>query len=262
MYEQLIQTLSCSAIAVTILMMLVWLESLRRGDVSIVDCVWGLGFAVVSWAAYWCATDRSGVNILLPALTTVWGVRLSAYLTWRNHGKPEDYRYRAMREKWGDSFPLVSLFTVYGLQGVVMWIVSLPIQVGTVSATQLTTSLLVAGISLWAVGLLFETIGDWQLARFKSDPENQGRVLDTGLWRYTRHPNYFGDAVVWWGLSLVAYSTSGAWWTVVGPIAMTILLMKVSGVTLLEESLHKTKPGYESYAARTNAFFPGPPRRM
>jgi steroid 5-alpha reductase family enzyme len=260
MYEQVIQTLSCSAIAVTILMILVWLESLRRRDASIVDCVWGLGFAVVSWVAYGCATERSGVSMLLPVLTSVWGVRLSAYLTWRNHGKPEDYRYRAMREKWGESFPLVSLITVYGLQGVVMWIVSLPVQVGAVSATHVTTPLLVAGIGMWAIGLGFETIGDWQLKRFKSNPENQGRVLDTGLWRYTRHPNYFGDALVWWGLFLVGYSTSGAWWSVVSPIVMTILLMKVSGVTLLEESLRKTKSGYESYVARTNAFFPGPPR--
>jgi len=165
-----------------------------------------------------------------------------------------------MRKRHGSSFPLVSLLTVFGLQGVIMWIVSLPIQAGAIERNTPWHWLQFAGVVLWGSGLFFEAVGDWQLARHKANPANSGRVLDIGLWRYTRHPNYFGDFLVWWGLYVIAVSTSGAWWTVIGPATISIFLMRVSGVTLLEKSLKQNKPRYGEYISRTNAFFPGRPR--
>jgi steroid 5-alpha reductase family enzyme len=252
-----------SALAIAILLVLVWLESVRRKDASIIDLVWGIGFVSVAWTAYFSVVAKTGeygsTQLILPLLTTVWGLRLSVYLAWRNHGQPEDYRYREMRESWGKSFPIVNLFTVFGLQGVIMWVVSLPLQVGIAAADENILWLLVVGILLWATGLIFEAVGDWQLARFKSQPENEGKVLSSGLWRYTRHPNYFGDFLVWWSFFLIAFSQCGVWWIVVSPIVMSIFLMKVSGVTLLEKSLKEKRPDYANYIRQTNAFFPGPP---
>jgi len=257
MPEQLTYVLINSATVISGLMLTIWLISLILKDASVVDLIWGLGFVLVAWTSV--LTTQSN-NWILPLLTTVWGLRLSGYLAWRNYGQSEDYRYRAMRDHHGKSFPLVSIVTVFGLQGLIMWIVSLPLQAGAIATNYVWKWLLIPGVVLWAIGLCFETLGDWQLARFKANRNNSGAVLDSGLWRYTRHPNYFGDFAVWWGLYFVAMAHSGAWWTVIGPIVMSVFLMRVSGVTLLEKSLTKTKPQYADYIARTNAFFPGPPR--
>jgi steroid 5-alpha reductase family enzyme len=246
-----------NAAVVAGLMLAVWLVSLPLRDVSIVDIVWGLGFVLVAWFSY-SAQDTTG-KLLLPSLTTIWGIRLSGYLAWRKAGSAEDYRYREMRDRYPQTFPLRSLLTVFMLQGVLMWVIALPLQLTGSSGPRvdLTT---VGGVLLWSVGFLFESIGDAQLARFKTDQSNDGRVMDRGLWRYTRHPNYFGDFLVWWGFYLLALGSGAPWWTVVGPIVMSVLLMRVSGVTLLERSLKNRKQGYEDYVARTNAFFPWRPR--
>jgi steroid 5-alpha reductase family enzyme len=240
----------------------VWLVSLRLSDVSIVDLVWGLGFVVVAWVTFYLTRPHSATgDFVLPVLTTVWGLRLSAYLAWRNHGQPEDKRYRAMRAKFGDRFPLLSLLIVFGLQGLVMWIVALPLQLGQSGPTNPALGWLGwCGVGVWLCGLLFESVGDWQLARFKADPANRGQVFDRGLWRYTRHPNYFGDFLVWWGLFAVAVGRGAPVWTAVGPAVMSLFLMKVSGVTLLEQDLKQSKPGYAEYIRNTSAFFPRPPR--
>lgn len=259
MPEQLSNILATSALVISGLMILTWLMSLALKNASIVDLVWGFGFVLVAWTSFLSINSE---HWLLPVLTTIWGLRLSAYLAWRNHGQPEDYRYQAMRNHHGRSFPVTSLLTVFCLQGFIMWIVSLPLQTGHVSDESGWQWLLVPGVVLWGIGFCFETVGDWQLARFKSDLENVGKVCDSGLWRFTRHPNYFGDFTVWWGLFLVSVSESSAWWTIVGPIVMSVLLMRVSGVTLLERSLTKTKPEYADYIARTNSFFPGSPRSV
>ena len=248
-----------AAVIISTLMFSLWLVSLYLRDASIVDIAWGSGFVLVAWAVFLNTNDRPPMAWLLPTLTTIWGLRLSAWLGWRNHGQPEDYRYQAMRRHWGKSFPLVSLLTVFALQGVIMWIVSLPLQMAIGQPDRWLPLLAVLGSLVWGGGLFFESIGDWQLSRFRGDPTNQGQVLDYGLWRYTRHPNYFGDFLVWWGLFLVAMSQSTAWWTVIGPALMSFFLMKVSGVPLLEKSLRKTKPEYASYVRKTNAFFPGRP---
>lgn len=250
-----------AAIAIAILMLGTWLVSLLLRNASIVDIVWGLGFVMVAWVVRFqgdTATDRQW---LLVGLVTVWGLRLGGYLFWRNHGQPEDYRYRAMRKHWGARFPLVSLLTVFTLQGVLMWVVSLPVQLGQVPDDPGLGWLAVVGVVVWLVGFGFEAVGDLQLARFKADPANEGRVMDRGLWRYTRHPNYFGDACGWWGIGLIAAESGLGAWGLIGSLVMTVLLLRVSGVALLERSLRKRKPDYEAYVARTSAFFPRPPRR-
>ncbi len=247
-----------SALVIACLMATIWLLSLWQRDASIVDMFWGAGFVVVVWFTQVIQRAPQGIEWLLPILATIWGGRLTLHLTARNLGEPEDFRYVEMRDKWGSAFPIVSLFTVYILQGTVMWVVSLPLQVTPAGTTQIGPVIL--GSVLWAVGLFFEAVGDLQLTAFRAQPENRGQVLDTGLWRYTRHPNYFGDTLVWWGLYFVSGGLTGQWWTWIGPAIMTIFLLRISGVSLLERSLTQSKPQYAAYQARTSAFFPLPPR--
>jgi steroid 5-alpha reductase family enzyme len=254
-----------TAATIAILMLATWLVSGIVRNASIVDLIWGLGFVLVAWAVFLRHSLEtefdSAASVLVPVLlTTIWGLRLSGYLAWRNIGKGEDFRYRSMRERHGRRFFWVSLGTVFGLQGVLMWTVSLPVQ-ATVArpAPDGLGWLAIVGVAVWVVGIVFETAGDVQLARFKAKAANKGKVMDLGLWRYTRHPNYFGDFCVWWGLYLIALD-AGHWWTIVGPAAMTALLMKYSGAGLLEKTIVNRRPGYEDYIRRTNTFFPGPPK--
>lgn len=247
---------------IAIAVILLWAISVVIRDASIVDIYWGFGFVLVAWVAFAIGDGAYSRQLLLTALVTIWGLRLTVYLAWRNLGKGEDYRYVAMRERWGPRFPLVSLGTVFLLQGALQWIVSLPVQAAQVpESPEGLIWLDWVGVAAWAIGLCFETVGDLQLARFKADPANEGKVLDRGLWRYTRHPNYFGDFMVWWGLYVIALSTGDAWWSIIGPIVMTVLLMRVSGVGMLEKTITSRRPGYEEYIARTSAFFPRPPKR-
>ena len=250
-----------SAVTVAVLMVSTWLLSLVLVNASIVDIAWGLGFVAVAWTVRLTVDGNDARQWLLTAMVSVWGLRLAGYLFWRNHGKGEDFRYRAMRKHWGPKFGLVSLVTVFVLQGVLMWVVSLPVQLGQARPTPSVGVLAVIGLVVFAVGLMFESVGDLQLARFKADPQNAGRVMDRGLWRYTRHPNYFGDACVWWGIALVAAETGWGALGLIGAGVMTVLLRRVSGVTLLERSLVKRREGYVDYVERTSAFFPLPPRR-
>lgn len=245
--------------AIAIVMFVLWCLSLRLRNASIVDIFWGCGFVLIAWVSQW-ASGRLSEPLLLTILVSVWGLRLTGYLAWRNIGKPEDYRYAAMRERHGERFPLVSLFTVFALQGLLMWIIALPVQVG-ISQSQDWTLKTAFGVMLWIVGLLFETVGDYQLARFKADASNRGRVMNCGLWRYTRHPNYFGDFLVWWGLYCVAAEPRSWWWTIIGPLLMSVLLIRVSGVRLLEATLRSRVEGYEEYVRDTSAFLPLPRKR-
>lgn len=257
--------LLANAAAVVGMMVVVWLISLPMRNVGIVDIAWGSGFVLIAWTTF-VVTDRAesptAVRWLLPALVTIWGTRLSLHLAVRNLGEPEDRRYAAMRENW-PLFPLTSLGIVFLLQAAIMLVVALPVMDGvaaTMAASPTIGPLHGLGVLLWAVGLFFEAVGDWQLVRFKSDPANEGRVLDTGLWRYTRHPNYFGDFVVWWSFFVVAVANGAAWWTAIGPVVMSVFLMKVSGVTLLEKSMKQRRPAYADYVRRTSTFFPRPPK--
>lgn len=240
---------------------LVWLVSLWKRDVSIVDIFWGLGFVGLSWLYRGLGPEAAFRQWLLLALATVWGLRLALYLLWRNWGAAEDPRYQAMREYRGDRFWWMSLITIFVLQGVLIWLIAAPLFVVQLNAgPPLWTWTDILAILFWSIGFFFETVGDWQLARFTVDPTNRGRVMRTGLWAYTRHPNYFGDAMVWWGYFLFALSVSGGLWTLVSPLLMTVLLLKVSGVTLLEQTIAERRPEYRDYIQKTNAFLPWFPR--
>ena len=254
----MVDLLATSAVAIGILMLATWVVSVIVNDASIVDIIWGLGFVVATWAAFIAAGETTDRGLLVASLVSIWGLRLSGYLAWRNIGKGEDKRYQQMRKKNPDSFWIISLFKVFGLQAILMWVVSIPAVVVQTSSSELYW-LDYVGVALWLVGLFFETVGDIQLARFKARPDSKGQVMDQGLWRYTRHPNYFGDFCVWWGIYIVA-AAGGAWWTVFSPIVMSALLMRYSGAGLLEKTITRRRPGYEEYIARTNAFFPGPPK--
>lgn len=240
------------------LMLLGWIASLVRRDSSLVDRLWGLGFVLLAHHHGTTAAAQGGaVDRLLAGLVLVWGLRLSWHITRRNWGHGEDRRYAAMRERNGRRWWWQSLVTVFLLQGVLILVIGLPL--AAIAAPAATWGR-VLGTILWAVGFAFEAGGDWQLARFRANEANRGRVLDTGVWRYSRHPNYFGDALQWWGFWCFAAS-AGLWWTIVSPIFMTLLLLKVSGVTLLEAALVDSKPGYREYVRRTSAFVPWWPRQ-
>lgn len=254
------ELLLVAGLVIGLLMLATWIVSVIVNDASIVDIVWGLGFVLATGVAYLSSpidtmTDRS---LLMLLMVGVWGLRLSGYLAWRNIGKGEDRRYQQMRKKSPDSFWLVSLYEVFGLQAILMWTVAVPAVV--VHAIDDPLSWLdFVGLGIWAIGLFFETVGDIQLARFQARPDSKGKVMDRGLWRYTRHPNYFGDFCVWWGIYVVA-AAGGAWWTIFSPLVMSALLVRYSGAGLLEKTIRRRRPGYEEYIERTNAFFPGPPR--
>ena len=244
------------------LMTLVWLASLVKRDASIIDVFWGTGFVVVGWFYFLAAEAHALRGQLVVGLVTLWGLRLSLHILWRNWGLGEDYRYREMRLRNPGTFPLRSLLSVFWLQALLLWVISMPLY----QAQRRPEPVALAppdalGIALFLLGFAFEAGGDWQLARFKRDPANRGEVMNRGLWRYTRHPNYFGDAVVWWSFFCFAAATPGGWWTLSSPALMTLLLMRVSGVTLLEKRLEETKPAYREYVERTSAFFPWWPKR-
>ncbi|HEX7301166.1 MAG TPA: DUF1295 domain-containing protein [Solirubrobacteraceae bacterium] len=255
----MVTTMAVSAAALLVLMLATWALSLPLRDVSIVDVAWGVGFVVVAWIAFATGDGDSARRALMAVLTTAWGLRLAGYITWRKlRERREDPRYAELRDRHGERFRLVSLGMIFLLQGGLVWVISLPIQAASAQSDPLGP-LDVVGVAFWAIGVFFETVGDAQLARFKADPAHRGRVMDRGLWRYTRHPNYFGDFMVWWGLYLIALSTGAAWWTVVSPLVMSVLLLRVSGKDRLERGM-SSRPGYAEYVRRTSGFVPLPPR--
>lgn len=243
-------------------MTVVWLISLAKEDSGIVDIFWGMGFVLLAGVYYALAEGFAGRKLLVTALVLVWGLRLSIRIFLRNWGRDEDFRYRAWREEAGAKYWWFSYFKVFFLQGGILVGVAAPVLIAQFNAAPNDFTVFdFLGVGVWGVGFFFEAIGDWQLDRFKSDPANKGQVMRGGLWAYTRHPNYFGDAMIWWGLFLIALGTSGGFWTIYSPILMTWLLLKVSGVALLEKTMVATKPGYQAYVESTNSFFPWFPRQ-
>lgn len=237
---------------------LVWLASVPLRDASIVDIAWG--WLVVTPALVWAGSVERGPRALtVLAIALAWAARLSLYIAWRHRGQPEDRRYQAIRERNQPHFAVKSLYLVFGLQAVLAWIVSAPLVAAIASPTP-WSAFDAAGVVLALGGLGIEAVADAQLARFKSDPAHRGQVMQAGLWRYSRHPNYFGEFCVWWGFGLLA-AGAGAWWALGSPLLMTVLLLKVSGVALLEPDLRERRPAYADYVRRTSAFFPWSPRR-
>ena len=241
------------------LMTLLWLVSLALRNASIVDIFWGAGFVVLGWL-YFLLTPQGfpARKLLIGILVAAWGLRLSLYILSRNRGKGEDFRYVAMRQAGGAQWWWQSYLKVFVLQGVLMWLISAPLLAAQLGAAAGLTILDGLGVLVWAIGFFFEAAGDLQLARFKADPANKGKVMNRGVWRYTRHPNYFGDAAQWWGFFLVALA-AGGWITILSPILMTFLLVRVSGKALLERSMEQ-RPGYREYIERTSGFVPWFPR--
>jgi steroid 5-alpha reductase family enzyme len=248
-------------LAILAFMTAIWLLSLALRNSSIVDIFWGPGFVMTGWLYFALTPDGFAPRkMTLVVLVTLWGLRLGIHILRRNWGKPEDFRYAKWREEEGARWWWFSFFKVFLLQGILLWIISAPLLAAQVGGTPDGLTLLdYAAIIVWATGFLFEALGDAQLARFKADPANKGKVLNTGLWRYTRHPNYFGDSVQWWGYYLLSLA-AGGWWTVFSPALMTFLLIRVSGVAMLERTL-KEKPGYREYVETTSAFVPWYPRK-
>jgi steroid 5-alpha reductase family enzyme len=244
--------------AVIGLALVAWGVATARRNAGLVDIFWPLFFLLAITVYVSSSAELSARALLVLALVAIWSLRLSIYLAARNWNAPEDHRYRAMRERNQPGFAWKSLYLVFGLQALLAWLISAPLA-ATAGSDVPPGMLDFIGAAVVVVGTGFEAIADAQLARFKADPANAGRVMDRGLWRYSRHPNYFGEFLVWWGLFAIALGT-GAWWTLFAPLLMTVLLLKVSGVALLEKDIGARRPAYREYIARTNAFFPGPPR--
>jgi steroid 5-alpha reductase family enzyme len=246
-----------SGLVILGLMFLLWLVSLALKNSSIVDIFWGTGFVITFWVGTLLAPGGLSTRVLLlGVIVTAWGLRLSFYILGRNWGHAEDFRYATWRTEAGHSWWWRSFFKVFLLQGVLMWIIAAPLLAAQTSAAASALGCYdLIAVIIWLTGFAFEAGGDWQLSRFKADPDNKGKLLTTGFWSVTRHPNYFGDAAQWWAFYLIAL-ISGAWWTVFSPFIMNFLLMKVSGVALLEKTLKETKPGYAEYIANTPDFFP------
>ncbi|MBI3394805.1 MAG: DUF1295 domain-containing protein [Spirochaetia bacterium] len=261
----MIQLLLNGALLTLGLMFFLWLLSLMLRNASIADIAWGPFMGLL--AAYYVWENRiwDAPMLITLAATALWGLRLGFHILMRNAGKGEDYRYAQWRNEYGAVWPLRSLFQVFLLQGLILWILSWPLGRASHSQSDVTWPIWGAGMALFTVGFLWESVADFQLTLFKKDPANRGKLLTTGLWRYSRHPNYFGEAVVWWGLTLASLGIGTfdvqSLWVLVSPFMMTFLLLKVSGVAMLERGLAKTKPGFEEYMKSTNAFIPGRPRR-
>jgi steroid 5-alpha reductase family enzyme len=247
----------CGAI-ILVYMSFLFLVALLRRDNSIADIGWGFGFIVVGLSVLFIQADFTTRQILLISLVLLWGIRLSGRILKRNWGKGEDFRYRKWREEWGKWFLLRSYLQVFILQGFFMWLINLPLIITGANSVQGLGWLDYTGLAVWLTGFFFEAVGDWQLDRFLADKKNRGKILDTGLWRYTRHPNYFGEVVMWWGIYIISLSQPWGWAGIIGPITITVLILFVSGVPMLERAMAEN-PGYKEYARKTSIFLPLPP---
>jgi steroid 5-alpha reductase family enzyme len=246
-----------ASLIILVLVTLLWLWSIIIKNVGIVDLFWGFGFVVVNAFYIFISGELNARKILILVLVTVWGLRLSIYLAWRNIGKGEDFRYKEFRKKYGpERYWWFSFFQTFLLQGALIMIVSLPLLGVNVSTHSNALNVLdYFGILVWMIGFTFEAGGDFQLSRFKQNSKNKGKVLNTGFWKYTRHPNYFGDSAVWWAYALFSIA-AGSYWQIIGSIIMTLLIIKISGVALLEKTLDNTKPQYREYIQKTSSFLP------
>jgi len=252
--------LLASFLAVLLYMTTLFAVALVRKDNSIADIGWGVGFLVVWAVTFLLEPGGTPVQLLAGGLVAAWGLRLSGHIYFRNRGRGEDFRYAQWRREWGRAFALRSYLQVFLLQGLFLLLVAMPVILVNRSPSGSIGGPAVSGAVIWLIGFVFESFGDAQLRRFKKNPANRGRIMTRGLWRYTRHPNYFGESLMWWGLFLVGLSVAGGWAGLVSPLLLTLLLTRVSGIPLLEKK-YRGNPEFEEYARRTSAFIPWPPKR-
>jgi steroid 5-alpha reductase family enzyme len=245
---------------IAVYMTALFLLALARKDNGIVDIAWGPGFILLTAAGLALRPDWTARRLLLSGLVLIWAVRLSLHIFRRNRGRGEDFRYAAWRARWGRIFLLRSYLQIFLLQGFFMVVIALPLTMLAGRPDAPRSALDAAGLAVWLLGFLFESVGDAQLARFKRNPANRGRIMDGGLWAYTRHPNYFGEAAMWWGIFLVSLSVPGGWPGIAGPLTITLLLRFVSGVPLLEKK-YEGRADFAAYARNVQAFLPWFPRR-
>ena len=247
---------------ILILVTLLWIWSVFIKNVSIVDIFWGLGFVVVNTFYVFMSGELNARKIVILTLVCIWGFRLAIYLAIRNIGKGEDFRYQEFRQNYGPKrYWWFSYFQTFLLQGILIMIISLPLLGINYNNSNGNLQILdYLGISIWIIGFTFETVGDFQLSNFKRDSKNKGKILHTGLWKYTRHPNYFGDSAVWWAYGIFSIA-AGSYWQAIGAVIMTLLILKISGVSLLEKTLKETKPLYKEYIQKTSSFFPWFPKK-
>lgn len=227
----------------------------KRNDVA--DVAWGLGFVLLAWVSFYLSGASGARELIVSLLVSVWGLRLAWHIYKRNKGKLEDYRYQKWRIDWGRWFYLRSYFQVYLLQGALLFLIVLPVLVINKNFGSLLGVFDFVGVAVWLIGFYFEAVGDAELARFIKNPENKGKLLQSGLWAYTRHPNYFGEVVQWWGIWLVALSVPGGVFTIIGPLTITFLILKVSGIPMLEKKMEE-HPDFAEYKRRTSMFIPLP----
>ena len=257
-------TLVATAAALLVMMAVTFAVALKAHKHSVVDTAWGAGLALVAVVSLATGHGQPARQYTLLAASVLWGTRLAAYVGWRNRGQPEDPRYRDLlakaKAKAKGNRNLYPLRTIYLLQALLLWLATVPVQAG-MSERSPAGPLTIIGAAAWLAGFVFESVGDGQLARFKADPAHQGLIMDRGLWRYTRHPNYFGDFCMWWGLFLISLGSWAGLAAVFAPLLMTFILTRGSGARLTDQRMAATRPGYADYAARTSGFFPRPPRR-
>lgn len=228
----------------------------NRNDV--VDIAWGLGFVVLGWVLYY---NRPSVQLSLAViLVTIWGVRLSTHLFMRVKSKPEDYRYKKWREEWGSWFTLRSFFQVFILQGICMLLIAAPLIGLSINGQDSLHVINYAGVIVWSIGFFFETMADYELKQFIKNPNNKGKIIQSGLWKYSRHPNYFGEVTQWWGIWLIAFGAPSFLLAVIGPLTITFLILKLSGIPMLEKKYEGNKE-FEAYKQKTSVFFPLPTKK-
>lgn len=230
----------------------------KRNDVA--DIAWGLGFVILAWASSFLSQNFSIISLLTNFLVSIWGLRLALHIFNRNKNKPEDARYQAWRKEWGSNFILRSYLQVFVLQGFLLYLIALPILIINSHGSTTTSLLAITGVLVWLIGFFFEVMGDWQLRQFVKNPKNKGKVMQSGLWKYSRHPNYFGEVTLWWGIFLISLGATGNWLGFFGPATITILILFVSGIPLLEKK-YADRPNYQEYKSKTSVFIPWPPKK-
>jgi len=259
---ELIQVLLINLAAVAVLETAGWLISLKRNNVTIADSLWGLGFIIIAWLTFLQGDGYLWRKVILTAAVTLWGLRLSWHITKRGKGKGEDPRYSEWRKEYGSRFPLVSLFRVFLVQAFFMWLIAMSVQIAqSASHPEYLTRTDVAGLIIWVTGFTIESFADRQLSSFIKDPANRGRVMKYKLWRYSRHPNYFGESTMWWGIYIISCSVQYGLFTIVSPLIITYTLLKITGVSLMEETMFKDNPEYAEYKRTTSSFIPWIPGR-